>query len=434
MTDLNKDELKSGVSPEARHLRYIEQARDLAAQVLEVSDEEKHDLDELKLVRWFVYHWSKNNEKNAIHYWAALYWLCNKNPLSQRTNQCKLAFDILLKFKKKLPNQIIAESTRKGYERAIKAMHKWSKNKHSAENSDSKIRIDQLQVTLDMLNRQDLNSTTKNYYRSALLWYMRQIENKTDRIKIAISELEKDCNTRVKTKRSQGKLVNEIDFQELLEHLRKSVNRSPVAESTYIWIQAAMATGLRPIEWRDAKWSDTENSTLIVITAKVKQGKVGFLEDSEADVYEELALKEGLQRKVKLLTKEDQHCVEKMQKMIEEALSEAESRADREKTFDALYRSVKQKLLNTCKAVFDGKKNYSLYAFRRQFAANAKARLGSAVTAELMGHSSVTSPSTSYYGKGSQAHSRFKGQRPAQPVEFAQQSQSLRQLRPKNAG
>jgi N-acetylmuramoyl-L-alanine amidase CwlA len=108
-----------------------------------------------------------------------------------------------------LPNQIIAESTRKGYESAIKAMHKWSKNKHSAENSDSKIRIDQLQVTLDMLNRQDLNSTTKNYYRSALLWYMRQIENKTDRIKIAISELEKDCNTRVKTKRSQGKLVKE---------------------------------------------------------------------------------------------------------------------------------------------------------------------------------------------------------------------------------
>jgi hypothetical protein len=95
MTDLNKDELENGVSPGARHLRYIEHARDLAAQVLEVSDEEKHDLDELKLVRWFVYHWSENNEKNAIHYWAALYWLCNKNPLSQRTNQCKLAFDIL---------------------------------------------------------------------------------------------------------------------------------------------------------------------------------------------------------------------------------------------------------------------------------------------------------------------------------------------------
>jgi integrase len=433
MTNFKKDELENGVSPGDRHLRYIEQARDLAAQVLEISDEEKHDLDELELVRWFVYHWSENNEKNAIHYWAALYWLCNKNSFSQRSIQSKLASDILLKCKIKLPSQIIAESTREGYERAIKAMHKWSKNKHSVKNSDSKIKIDQLQVTLDMLNRQDLNPTTKIYYRSALLWYMRQIENKTDRIKLAISELEKDSNTRVKTKRSQGKLVSENDFQMLLEHLRKSVNRSPVAESTYVWIQAAMATGLRPIEWRDAKWSDTENSTLIVITAKVKQGKVGFLEDSEADVYEELALKKGLQRKVKLLTEDDQHCVEKMQKMIKEALSKAKSQADREKTFDALYRSVKQKLLNTCKAVFEGKKNYSLYAFRRQFAANAKALLGSAVTAELMGHSSVTSPSTGHYGKGSQAHSRFKGQRPAQLVEVAQQSQSFRQLRIRNA-
>lgn len=103
MTDMNKDELKNGVSPEARHLRYIEQARDLAAQVLEVSDEEKHDLDELELVRWFVDHCVVKNEKNTIHYWAALYWLCNKKSLSQRSNQSKLAFDILLKCKKNCP-------------------------------------------------------------------------------------------------------------------------------------------------------------------------------------------------------------------------------------------------------------------------------------------------------------------------------------------
>ena len=55
--------------------------------------------------------------------------------------------------------------------------------------------------------------------------------------------------------------------------------------------------------------------------------------------------------------------------------------------------------------------SYTLYTMRGQFAANVKASKGTAVAAKLMGHSSEDSPSTGYYGKGNQAHPKFKGSR-----------------------
>jgi hypothetical protein len=402
--------LSENRSPAIRHAPILEEATAQTRLHLKAPPEQSPLIDALDLALWLKTSPALKTARASL-FWAAIRWLCTEPISGQNPDRLEQARIILDSIKNELPTKQVSKNTIIRYEACLKAMIAWSQRKRITD-EESTAFVDELVAAEDMLARQDLSPAAMASYRSALLWHLDQKKDQSPRDQETRRILSEYLASRGHTRRKQLQVVPEKDLALLIDHLKAAAQKEQngLAAMTITWILAGLATGLRPIEWRDAAWASPEMTALAVVSAKTKVGLIGYLDNTEIDALERLAMTPIETRKVPILDPEDAQAVNDMLALVRSRVPETLGPSDREASFHRLYLAVKQRLGTSNAAVFKGKKNVTLYAFRRQFSANAKATLGAAATAEVMGHSSPDSPSAGYYGKRNQAHSRFKGQ------------------------
>lgn len=262
-------------------------------------------------------------------------------------------------------------------------------------------------------------------YRSALLWYLasnlnRHSEQANAVFSIAYKRLAstrakpgaRDPRTRIQTAATNMRGIPEADFLSLLQELstnrRKAANWSSRAA---IYLQAILAAGLRPGEWCTANWQDETKSSLQVVTLKTKE-TVAHL--SGIALYEPTGVNprppnpdSGPRIRTVPVEPEDRLMVDLHLENIRRYLLGAAPGEDTAKRYKTYYEYCRRALDRVCRRLWEGKKSYSLYDGRHQFAANRKAEMSLEDVARLLGHESTRS--TVIYASKVKAWSRRRG-------------------------
>jgi len=304
-------------------------------------------------------------------------------------------------------------------------------------------------VVQDLFDRTDLALSTRNLYRAALIWFIRQAPNPTDEYYDWLARLEEIRFKKGNSASSArvARVIPKDDLDELLSYLESGHRSSIWAKRSALWLRAGLITGLRPIEWMSAWWNPTDPCVLLVHTAKVKLQVPAFHRDilpyrRPRDIGYDLAMDEidshgiyiqSLQyeaenpdqnrppRPIPIKSRHespDESLIKIM--TVDEHLRtilgcvppnpDAESR---DRSFYKYYGQCKNVIRLACIALWGRKKKYSLKTMRSQFSANMKALEDSERTAALMGHTHHNNPTKASYGKANQAHPEHKGHRPA---------------------
>lgn len=313
------------------------------------------------------------------------------------------------------PSRRIKSVTRQAYLNSIEAMRAWSIRART-KNVDEPPLVNITDLVQDVMARQDLTSRSKNVYRAALLWHLRQSMPLQPAEQAAFELLEKWAPWEQSEPKMRPRSIRRAEFDQLNDELMSQGGKW--ATRTSHWLLAGIATGLRPREWLDASWSSEEQTALHVLCAKTKLSAPAFLR-GKAGIEADDPIGTGTEQRIIPVTKDfDRMAIEAHMRNIRSSINLAAPQDERENQFARYYHQCRTCMRRACIKIWNGRKMYSLYTIRSQFSANSKAAHGSDVTAILMGHSSPDSPSTGHYGKANQAHipstriSNFAGVRP----------------------
>jgi hypothetical protein len=327
--------------------------------------------------------------------------------------------------------------TEQTYQKQVNALYNRS---IAARTSDWEIpaQVSIIQVLDDFLARTDLAPNTAKTYRAALIWHIRTAPNPNKDHFSALSRLEElHLPKGPRTSTNRPRVISESDLEKILDELYRVGMRSIWAKRTATWVLAGLATGLRPIEWLSARWDENDPAILLARTAKVKLRAPAFLRkeepfqapDSSTDQfdqgqvhYEESYLEnfqhwiarpdqEAPPRKIPVPDTSRQMQVNSQIGAIWSVIPSDLSQQDLEVAFKKYHDQCACVLYRACHEIWGGKKTYSLYTMRGQFAANTRAQYGPELSSEYMGHSGPNTPSRAHYGKANQAHRAFKGLR-----------------------
>lgn len=271
-----------------------------------------------------------------------------------------------------------------------------------------------------MLARTDLQGASKTNYRSALLWDLRSKKtlNEDESAALQILSNVKKPEGSKPAKAIRQKTINETDYESLLTEMSFMGESSTWTRRARVWVRAGIATGIRPIEWLNTEWENDEQTALRVKTAKVKIAEAAFLRskdqpnqvapnESNPATGHDLPTEEPKIRIIPV-AKDDVRAIQDHLLFIQYASPADWDEEKRMDGFKKYFDGCRQALAIACRKIWKGSKTFTLYTMRSQFSANIKASKGVKVAAELMGHTSPDSPSAGYYGKGSQAHRKFK--------------------------
>ena len=271
----------------------------------------------------------------------------------------------------------ISESSKDHYTGIIKTLHK------------ATLRVNEFGYTIDPTplemvlylyeNRANYRPKSFLMYRTALLWWLSTLPVDAY-IKEAWEVLHRplpadgykgpkgtDTTTIYSSRSSRPRTVSRRKLNRLLKELssrmdnaRTHVERKRAAELSY-WLQAGLATGLRPTEWSQAFWVNKDKGELSVITAKRKHGRYALPAISHMSDADALPV-----RTIYIPDEQDRLWVELHLKSVRAHLSEG-------KPFKSYYNNNRLYLVNICSAIFPpNEPNITLYMLRGQFAANRK--------------------------------------------------------------
>lgn len=201
-------------------------------------------------------------------------------------------------------------------------------------------------------------------------------EKQKEKIKVLLSKVQGGTkyDIDVRTSRKKKKSFSTKEKKELFRELIKSKNKW--AKPLIFWIEATIGTGLRPIEWRDAKYNEISNS-IIVKNAKNTNGR-----------------SHGEFRTINLnhLSKEEIASIKNHLKISSEI--------NKNGKWDIYYQGCTNLLKYEARKLWPNKeKRPTLYSARHQFSANLKAsNCKRNEVATLMGHKSEDT-ATTHYGK-----------------------------------
>jgi hypothetical protein len=320
--------------------------------------------------------------------------------------------------------QISALTARK-YREDVAGCRNYSGWKRTEPGEDSMVPPSAIQVVDDVLSREDISERSRRTYISALLWDFRTRGDQSLLTRVAYWRLD-----RVSRKSDQpadrgrgvpsrvlrspaAKIIPEDDFHRLRAELDKTAHRADWTSRAASWMAAALGTGIRPIEWLHAGWTDTQQKdALTALTGKAKTSGPAF---ADAQPESDDAVPVSVQfivfrepRQVPVLDDFTRGNVERHLSALREATQGAASPAEQYDLFRKYYEQCAQALRRACNRVWKGKKKYTLRTMRSQAFANCKALYGSEMAARIMGHSSEDSPSAAYYAKANQAWPRFR--------------------------
>lgn len=317
----------------------------------------------------------------------------NKNPLSQHDTQPK----------KGHPRKI-SEKTKATYLAYFKAIRKKliASNPLEFERRDVSP-TDLVDYLLGIIHT--LRPRTFISYRAALIYWLNQ-QPQTAEVHHAILALnvalprygfkglrEGQQATLYSTRSQRKRTFRKKDFQKLIAELNARATSSTrkvavSAANLMFWLQAGLATGLRPIEWEKAYWHDKSKGVLFVHTAKSKSDASPL--ESARDAY-------NPNPRTRLVKVDPESIF-----WVEQHLERVKNHLRAGLPFKSYYDNCRVYLWGLNKEIF--KHNaFTLYMMRGQFAANKKgAGLLSSEVAELMGCSPYVVQT--HYGKKINAH------------------------------
>lgn len=212
---------------------------------------------------------------------------------------------------------------------------------------------------------------------------------------------------------SRKRTFRRRDFDKMIAELNKRVaagardkrmrNR---ANELLLWVQAGLASGLRPCEWETARWQNKTKGELLVNVAKTKW---------DVPALPSLAgtPKKEPQTRVVEIHEEDRIWVEQHLQAVGRYLRKGGN-------FKDYYNNNRMYLWAVCRELFPEREQvpFTLYTLRGQFSANRKKYKTLKDVAREMGCSPHTSGT--YYGKPSSAHGSAIAMKPTrpQPIKF----------------
>jgi hypothetical protein len=192
--------------------------------------------------------------------------------------------------------------------------------------------------------------------------------------------------SRTFNRRAFGTLMAELSSRQGHADDRRRNHR---ASQLLIWLQAGLATGLRPVEWATACWASDKHEALLVQTAKTKR--------SYALPSLSTALAPKRRTRTVKVASDERFWVDTQLALIQRHLQSG-------KLFSAYYNNNRVYLWSLCRSVF-GKSRppFTLYLMRGQFASNRK-RAG--LTSEEVGVEIGCSGNvaSTYYGNKAHGH------------------------------
>jgi len=270
-------------------------------------------------------------------------------------------------------------------------------------------------------------------YRSALLWDFSR--TKEPEFALACSALERMTyqgggstqDRPIEAPEVQKTGIKKADLARLIDQLG-TMNRGGGSSSrnrvknwgrrTQFFLQAGIATGLRPGEWEYARWADEHQNLLIAPTLKVKASPAAYArprwleltgqDPTQEDVPQQGTAPEDLVHPPKHLPLRAIPVEPADRFYVAGHLSSIREAADLGLSFREYQEYCRHALWRACRQLWGGTKRYSLYHSRHQFSANARGKLSPDELATLMGHSR-RSTASQHYADARHAHRRSSG-------------------------
>jgi integrase len=227
---------------------------------------------------------------------------------------------------------------------------------------------------------------TWTLYRCAVRFNLRQAAAYADESELgaysqALNVLDSETQEQAKRKGSatsskKAKKLSQNDVSTLIDYVRAQKGQR-LAIQACAFVIAALATGLRPSEWPGAKLSQEPDGTwlLTVRNAKATNGRGN-----------------GSSRTLRLIDVSAQELVAIEGMTLIAAVTDQEPGG-----YPGWQKRLRHYLYRAARAALGRRANYpSLYTFRHQFAANAKANHSREEVAAMMGHGSAATAGRNY--------------------------------------
>lgn len=328
------------------------------------------------------------------------------------------------------PRRIEARSkkTEAEYAARVKSLYRASERARTVD-PQSPALVSPIEVTADLIEsasgpEPQRSLASWGLYRAAMLWHLaanRHLNQAYEAAYDMLAATKKPPGATRTTGAGPGrtkKSIPERDLAELINTLGSMRQNANWGVRTQYWIQAGIATGVRINEWAETTWVDRERRLLQVPTSKRKQTKPAYqmlrettgaatVHDLDQDnLPPGLAHNEDSRWRIVPVAEEDVMCVDahinSLQAELQRHMAEGLSR---EAAMKRYYDMARKTMSLACKRAWLGRKSYSLYAARSQFAANAKASMPLTAVAGMMGQTS-TRKAMSNYAPRSAAHKR----------------------------
>lgn len=244
-------------------------------------------------------------------------------------------------------------------------------------------------------NKTQWAGTTWRQYKASVIYFLETKIAEND--PIAQECYEQLINVGVegcvkKTRNTSGKKMKKFplkDFKEIIYYLSNNTGASRWYEPLRRWLVSGILTGLRPIEWADAKIIEHEGElALLVKNAKNTNGRAH-------GEFRTIILSDLTKEEIETIRKHVDYCNE---------WNDVDQ-------FHTLYSACGRALKKACKTLWHRRSQYPcLYSIRHQFTADAKASgLSREEIAALMGHA-VDETATKHYGRkiAGSSHTRVR--------------------------
>lgn len=296
----------------------------------------------------------------------------------------------------------------------------------------------------------DKQRGTFDVYRAAMLWAFSQgifhDRPEARECYLAVREMRSSAPRVGKANRDVLHPISipQADLDRLVNHLLANNKKKNLGVFTQDWLFAGIATGLRPSEWEFAelqeypqpsgkthyalKVKNSKRKAAVPVNMQIEAARQEFPLEEIHSIFdaEELGAAhistETPEYRFIPLDQRDAIWVAGHLQNIRKHLDSGEP-------FEKYYDACRKCLLRTCQKVFKGKKVYTLYVMRHQFAANAKAKYSREQVAALMGHSDIAS-ANKYYASKRHGHRKGQGEKNIQAESYFEPSADNESSRP----
>lgn len=286
------------------------------------------------------------------------------------------------------------------------------------------------------------NRGTFDVYRSALMWAFSQgIFSDRPGAREAYLRVRDMRSTAQRVGKGNRDVRHPIsipskDLDKLVNTLMANNTQRNLGLATQTWLLAGIAAGLRPSEWEFAelleypqptglkkyvlKVKNSKRKAAIPVNMQIEAARQEFPLEEIHSIFDAEALgasiisTESPEHRFIPLDQKDAMWVDNHLYLIKKHLETGEP-------FNKYYEQCRQCLLRACKHAFKGKKIYTLYVLRHQFAANAKAKYSREEVAILMGHTNVAS-NNKYYASKRHGHRKEYGENNTQADSYFEPS------------